>query len=302
MKNTLLLAAAFAAAVSTTAVAQVQVIDSSPQSAGTSVRSNSAPANPVQSADVNPQAELFYQLQTLQQEVMNLRGLVEEQAFEIKRLKQQRLDDYLNLDQRISALSGGQGAGLNSSMPALAGSTDANGTDMGASAANPAGSNWGADSATSATANPSVNNAAGNAGAPITPSAVTSSPTVTDASEADVYGAAYDLLKQRQIDASIQAFKDHLQAYPRGEYASNSYYWLGEIYLLKDNLPEAQRWFGDLLAEFPDSRKVPDAQFKLGKVYHLQGNTTRAQELLNIVAASNADASRLAQRYLQDNF
>ncbi|MDO3388817.1 YbgF trimerization domain-containing protein [Gilvimarinus sp. SDUM040013] len=277
MKNTLLLAAAFAAAVSTvSAVAQVQVIDSSPQSG-----SNQSAKSTVQPAqEVNQQVELYYQLQTLQQEVMNLRGLVEEQAFELKRLKQQRLDDYLNLDQRISALTTGGTAGASgvSSMAPLPGDAPA------------------------VTDASSYSSAPSTAPAAATPTAITPRPTVTDASEADVYGAAYDLLKQRQIDASVQGFKDHLQAYPRGEYASNSYYWLGEIYLLKDNLPEAQRWFGDLLAEFPDSRKVPDAQFKLGKVYHLQGDNTRAQELLNIVASSNADASRLAQRYLQDNF
>ncbi|MBU2887375.1 tetratricopeptide repeat protein [Gilvimarinus agarilyticus] len=278
MKNTLLLAAAIAAAVSTAAVAQVQVIDSSPQSVSSPVR-----GAPVSSGQATEQSEqLFFQLQTLQQEVMNLRGMVEEQSFEIKRLKQQRLDDYLNLDQRISALTTGGSTG-------------------GASAvtANPMTNTSGE----STQANGQSELGKAPLSMPVTaPSALSQTPTVSDANEADVYGAAYDLLKQRQIDASIEAFKGHLQAYPRGEYASNSYYWLGEIYLLKNNLPEAQRWFGDLLAEFPDSRKVSDAQFKLGKVYHLQGDSARAEELLNIVAASNADASRLAQRYLQDNF
>lgn len=274
MKHTLLLAAAIAAALSTAAVAQVQVIDSSPQPAGASARTA-----PVSGAQVNQQAELFYQLQALQQEVMTLRGLVEEQAFEIKRLKQQRLDDYLNLDQRISALTTGARPLTSAGLPSVDASS-------GPGDESPRGS---------------LGEASGTAQSTM-PVAVSPAPTMTDASEADVYGAAYDLLKQRQIDASIEAFKAHLQAYPQGEYASNSYYWLGEIYLLKDNLPEAQRWFSDLLAEFPDSRKVPDAQFKLGKVYHLLGDNTRAEELLKIVASSNSDASRLAQRYLQDNF
>lgn len=53
----------------------------------------------------NPQLELFNQLQVLQQEVSSLRGLLEEQSYEIKRLKQQRLEDYMNLDRRVSELS-----------------------------------------------------------------------------------------------------------------------------------------------------------------------------------------------------
>lgn len=294
MKTSPLLAAAFAAAFTGSVCAQVQVIDSSPQGTSPAARSTSAPSAPIPVS--NQQSDLFYQLQILQQEVMELRGLVEEQAFELKRLKQQRLDDYLNLDQRVSALTtgaavSGTGAPGGSTLPA-SGASSINTSGSMASSTDTAGNGFGVAGGSVVT---------GTSGtASVT--AVTPAPTVTDASEADVYGVAYELLKQRQIDASITAFKDHLQRYPRGEYASNSYYWLGEIYLLKDNLPEAQKWFGDLLAEFPDSRKVPDAQFKLGKVYHLQGNTAQARELLNIVASSNADASRLAQRYLQDNF
>ncbi|WP_020209300.1 YbgF trimerization domain-containing protein [Gilvimarinus chinensis] len=274
MKNPLLLTAVLAAVYSAGTQAQVQVVDSPVQSA------------PGQAATVAPnglnnnqQAELFYQLQTLQQEVMNLRGLVEEQAFELKRLKQQRLDDYLDLDRRISALTTGTTPDTSPAAAAFAPNGDTQVSSASQPAANIGTRTSGVDVAAALPAGVSEG-----------------------ASEAEVYGAAYDLLKQRQIDASVAGFKAHLERFPQGEYASNSYYWLGEIYLLKNDLPEAQRWFGDLLAEFPDSRKVPDAQFKLGKVYHLQGQNDRARELLDIVAASNADASRLAQQYLQENF
>ena len=60
-----------------------------------------AASNSAQSA-----SDAFYQLQLLQQEVSQLRGLVEEQSYEIKRLKQQRLDDYISLDRRISSMGG----------------------------------------------------------------------------------------------------------------------------------------------------------------------------------------------------
>jgi|SRR5690554_3530058 len=268
-----LLVTAVLAAVVATAQAQVQVTDSSPQSAaGRSVDVSVPGARQTASprADNNPQAELYFQLQALQQEVMSLRGLVEEQSFELKKLKQQRMDDYLDLDRRVSALTTGAVAPRSTyePSPAEALSTRAN-----------AG-----QAASSAQEIPAK------------------SVTASDASEAEVYNAAYDLLRQRQIDTSIAAFKDHLARFPDAEYAGNSYYWLGEIYLLKNDLPAAQQWFGDLLREFPDSRKVPDAQFKLGKVYHLQGQDNRAKELLSIVASSNSDASRLAKQYLKENF
>lgn len=94
-----LLAAAFAAA-SIPALAQVKVVDSQP------VGSKPAPAVAAASVPSTGQGELFYQLQVLQQEVLELRGIVEEQMYELKRLKQQRLDDYVDLDKRIAALSG----------------------------------------------------------------------------------------------------------------------------------------------------------------------------------------------------
>jgi len=45
---------------------------------------------------------LFIQLQRLQQEVMQLNGKVEEQAYEIRRLKEQSLERYLDLDRRLA--------------------------------------------------------------------------------------------------------------------------------------------------------------------------------------------------------
>ncbi|MEQ8692376.1 MAG: tol-pal system protein YbgF [Pseudomonadales bacterium] len=50
---------------------------------------------------------LFVQLQQLQQEVMRLNGRVEEQANEIRTLKEQSLERYMDLDRR---LAGGGGA------------------------------------------------------------------------------------------------------------------------------------------------------------------------------------------------
>lgn len=85
------------------AQAQVEVVDSEPERSGQSEESGG-------SATGNFQSELFFQLQTLQREVQQLRGMVEEQAYELQKLKQQRMDDYLDLDKRIGALSEGGGA------------------------------------------------------------------------------------------------------------------------------------------------------------------------------------------------
>jgi len=100
--------------VSPSALSQVEVIESSP----TTIRPIGQPRNnagntanapaaiPVQSAQ-SIQTEMYYQLQTLQQEVATLRGIIEEQSYELSRLKQQRTDDYADLDRRLSELSNG---------------------------------------------------------------------------------------------------------------------------------------------------------------------------------------------------
>ncbi len=53
------------------------------------------------------QLEIYQRLKSLQQELMELRGIVEEQGHELRTLKQQSLDRYIELDRRI----GGGGAG-----------------------------------------------------------------------------------------------------------------------------------------------------------------------------------------------
>ena len=53
----------------------------------------------------SPQGELFMQLQQMQEELAQLRGMVEVQQNEISRLKQEALERYQDLDGRIQGLS-----------------------------------------------------------------------------------------------------------------------------------------------------------------------------------------------------
>lgn len=227
--------------------AQVRVVDSSPQSVRSGVNR--------QQESIEQKTESYNQIQSLLQEVSELRALVEEQGHEISRLKQLQLDNYVDLDRRVSFLTGNA----------------AKAKDL-------------------------------DAGADSTSSTEIAAPAANSMSEADEYKAAYDLLRQRQVDQSLVAFKDYLKKYPSGEFAANSCYWLGEIFLLKNQLPQARDWFAKLLQDFPESNKVPDAKFKLGKVYHLLGDKKRAKPLLDDAAAGLGDSARLAKQYLKDNF
>ncbi|TQV86115.1 tol-pal system protein YbgF [Exilibacterium tricleocarpae] len=257
MKKPSVAAAVMVAAIyfPTDARAQVDVVESAPVRGAPPLT-----GQPGAGTTPNVQAEIFYQLQALQQEVLQLRGMVEEQAYELKRLKQQRLDDYLDLDRRLSGL-GSAGTGSRS------------------------GTGGSPDSGVQ------------------TPTPAPAQPAAQAGDELQQYRKAIDLvLKQKDYDSAIAELDRYLGTYPRGRYAANAHYWLGEIYLLKNDLEQARQWFTRLLDGFADHRKAPDAKFKLGKVYDQMGDKSRAKVLLEEVAASGTDASRLARNYLAENF
>lgn len=245
-------------------LAQVEVVESNNRLITHDVR-QAAAASAVAADQSSGAAEVFYQLQLLQQEVAQLRGLVEEQGFEIKRLKQQRLDDYLNLDKRLSSLSG------------------------------VAPSKTEADTATSEnTASVSRLNGTATSG-------VSSAPA--SANESAQYRAAIDLiLKKKDYTQAQTALNKYLTDFPEGKYAANCQYWLGELALLGGDLESSRQWFAKMVQQWPQHSKVADANYKLGTVYHKLGDQAKAKEILEQVANGNSNASRLAQGYLKANF
>ncbi|MCW8194667.1 tol-pal system protein YbgF [Proteobacteria bacterium 005FR1] len=251
-------------------LAQVEVIESSPiraigQPRATANNDRNPNAATAGNGSSDMMGELFYQLQILQQEVQTLRGQVEEQAYQLQQLKQQRMDDYVDLDRRISELSR-SGSAATSAAPA-SGSANANG-NIGTTAQAPAAP-------------------AGNAAD----------------SEFASYSAAVDLAtKQQAFDQAITALNQHLRQYPDGRYAANAHYWLGQIYFVQGKMEEARQAFTRVVEGYPDHNKAPEARYKLGQVYFRLGDQARARTLLEKVANSNSDVAPLARNFLQQNF
>ena len=84
-------------------------------------------------APASAQGELFLQLQQLQEEVARLRGTLEEQQYEIQRLKQESLERYQDLDSRLS----GAGQASQSAAQAPAAAASASSAQAPAAAAAP---------------------------------------------------------------------------------------------------------------------------------------------------------------------
>jgi tol-pal system protein YbgF len=212
---------------------------------------------------------LFYQIQLLQQEVMQLNGKVEEQAHELRKLKEQSLERYVDLDRRLSDAAGGV-----SSTSTNTGST-------------------GGSSSTVATA-------------PV--AADGQSRTAEQPGEGDAYRAAYALVRGQKFDQAVQGFEQFLQDYPGGKYAPNAHYWLGELYLVIEppNLESSRQSFTLLLSQYPNNNKAPDALYKLGKVQFMKGNREKAREYLDRVineyGSTNSSAVKLARDFIAENY
>lgn len=213
------------------------------------------------------QGMLFSQLQQMQQEIAQLRGMLEEQQNDIQRLKQEGLERYQDLDKRLSS---GAAAGV-----AATQNSSAAGASNGAGGAS-AGS--------------------GDAG-----QAQASSEPGDPAKEKLFYDAAFDLIKAKDFDKASQAFAAFLRRYPNSQYAGNAQYWLGEVNLAKGDLQGAGQAFAKVSQAYPQHSKVPDSLYKLADVEIRMGNNDKAKGILQQVIAQypGTSAAQLAQRDLQ---
>ncbi len=193
--------------------------------------------------------ELLGRVEQLQREVQNLRGQVEEQGHVIEDLKKRQGNIYTDLDQRIQALTlPGQSTG---------------------------------------SASAAVNQQSAKPVAEIQPpeAAVQTvkSSQQRQADEKQRYHQAYELLRNGHNSQAIKAFKDLIRDYPRGEYADNAQYWLGEAYKVNQQVDLARAAFLKLPEMFPKSPKVPDALLKLGYIELEQNNLAKARDYLTRV-------------------
>jgi len=272
----------------------------------TSYGINSAPAGAAVVSAPQPVSEagqaqnvgnLLYQLQQLQQEVMMLNGKVEEQANELRRLKQQSLERYVDLDRRVSTLTTGgavPAAGTGATYGSTAGA--AAGAYSGGSAATTPVTSTGSSSYTPPRASvPAVSAGAATSGAELP-------------GEGEAYRAAYALVRGQKFNDAVAAFQQFLVQYPNGRYAPNAYYWLGELYLVAQppDLEQARQSFNQLLTQYPTNSKVPDALYKLGRVHFMKGNRDKSREYLDRVineyGSTNSSAVKLAQDFIDQNF
>ncbi|EIC19964.1 tol-pal system protein YbgF [Thiorhodovibrio frisius] len=120
--------------------------------------------------------------------------------------------------------------------------------------------------------------------------------------EREAYRQAFEYLKARNDEGARVAFETLLEQYPRGDFADDSRYWLGEISYQAKDYPEARAAFEQLIQDYPSSPKVPGAMLKLGYLDADLGEIDQARAMLQAVVRSFPDSAegRLAAKRLAE--
>ncbi|MGB0360047.1 MAG: tol-pal system protein YbgF [Endozoicomonas sp.] len=248
------------------AAALAPIKDSVPISTSTSQAGVNRPSDlPVSSISSdqtnNSTAHLINTLNQMQQELMEVRGQLEEQTYLINKLQQENRDRYVDLDDRIIRLSNTGSA--------------SKGSDL-------------------------VTDIKPTAPLLIKPVQKTAS-KVSSKEEENSYQAAFSMIRSKQFDNAKSALQKQLETYPKGRYAANSHYWLGEVEMAQGSYDDALRSFFVVIKDFPKSTKVPDASYKLGRIYDMKGERNKSKALLEAVIEKypGSAAARLSDTYLR---
>ncbi|MGB0450125.1 MAG: YbgF trimerization domain-containing protein, partial [Porticoccaceae bacterium] len=195
----------------------------------------------------------YYQSQMLQNEVRELRGMVEQLSYELQRVKQRQMDDYLDIDRRLSAAMSG--------LPAAGAAENTEGETAASAVTGQALDPAEAGISAAVSANPQTVVQADDQVAIQLPN----EPVANSEEIAESYAQASNLLlKQRDFNGAVAAFKQHVIDYPASPYTANAHYWLGEIYLLQGQDELARQAFTLIVDQYPAHGKALDANFKLG--------------------------------------
>jgi len=265
------------------ALAQVRVVD-----AGSSQENQpQVPASNNSQNDI--MVNMYLQLEALQSEIQNLRGLVEEQSYQIKRMQTEQRDRYLDTDSRLSEINS-QVQSYHSGQP-IAGISPAPSVinPLTNSSANTYGS-----SNLTANNQPLTNPVAGGAGV-----AVASPQT-----EQQLYREALNLLLEDEaFTESINLFQQYIERYPRGRYLTNTLYWQGAAMELAGLHAQAILVLQRLISEFPADAKAPTALLRLGTVYRKMGENAQAASQWRRIAQDYPESVseiEIANEYLSE--
>jgi tol-pal system protein YbgF len=229
-----------------------------------------------ESAQPGLSEEVLDQISTLQKEVQELRGLMETQEHELKRVEKSQQTLFLNLEKQLT-----DGHPKKETIAALSGVISS------------------LKSASNTHAE--ISSVVKKEGA---------SENIPGAnSDSALLKIAEGFLKQKKYTEAEKNYQAYLEAYPTGEFAPAAYYTLGEIYWTewhteKSNtllLEKAVHAFSDVANGFPEHIKAKDALLKIGLVEIEKGNYQTASQYFKKVIDKypQSPSAKIAELRLQ---
>lgn len=238
--------------------------------------------------------EMANQIEALRQQVQDLHGENAQMQHQIQELKEQQRNIYSDIDSRLRELE------QSTTNPPSSSSTPSSKTDKkvvegeGVSSGNVASANVSPDESGDTTQKKNQASGGGNV-------ATQSKLPIDSTGEQAAYEQAFNTLKEGRYAKSQQEFNKLLLHYPKGHYADNARYWLGESYYAGRQFDQAIEQFQKVLDNFPHSAKRPGAQLKIGFIQFEQGKLALARKTLGEVIQRypNSTAASLAQQRLR---
>ncbi|PPK74670.1 tol-pal system protein YbgF [Methylobacter tundripaludum] len=248
------------------------------------------PAGEVSAAKPSPTNALYEmmgRLEQLQGEVQQLTGRLEEQANLIAEMKKSQSTMYSDFDERMQRLE----KKTEGVKPSAAETPPTQDGSVGSEA------KVGEPTVAASVAAPEVKQPPVQKQAAVQASGEASAPV---GDEKQQYQQAYEALRNGHNAQAIAEFNALLGKNPKGEYANNAQYWLGEAYRVNQDIDSARKAFSSVIENYPGSSKVPDALLKLGTIEVEQKNPVKAREYLTRVTVDfpSSTAARLAAKKL----
>ena len=121
-------------------------------------------------------------------------------------------------------------------------------------------------------------------------------------SKEQVYSAAIEALEAQDYDKAFALFNFFVKSFSDQEKRPLSYFWLGEICFMKNELDNSKDFFMELISSYPNHYRVPLAHKKIGDIYLKSKQLDDAKDKYNFVVREypNNTASSLALQLLKN--
>ena len=121
-------------------------------------------------------------------------------------------------------------------------------------------------------------------------------------SKEDVFSSATKALEAQNFERAFTLFKYFVESFKDDEKTPLSYFWLGEISIINNDLDASKDYFMELISSFPEHYRVPLAHKKIGDIYLKNNDLDMAKDRYRFVVREypNNTASSLALQLLKN--